>query len=315
MPGPDFHTASPPPRLRAALVFLAVLSFYAATAGGSLATQDASAVFAQTRSIIERGASDVPLEISGSDWRGVDGRYYLPFGIGQALYNVPFYVAGKAAIALTGIRIGGSDDTVLKAGVLAGNAVAGALCASLVFAFAWRLTGQVRPSVATAALFAFGSPAWTYSKFGFNAMPAALMLAAGVYGVWAGVRLGRTAPVAWGGAALGCAMLTRHEMLLAGIACLLWTASAARPQCRCRQVLVLAGILALAMAAWAWYNTARFGRPFETGHHPGFGGLGLLGLTLSPAASLFLYAPLAVVGLAAEAEVGGRGGQLGIVHL
>jgi hypothetical protein len=254
-------------------------------------------VFAQTQAIAERGVIDVPPEASLPVWRGADGRYHLPFGIGQAIYNVPFYLAGKAAIRVTGIHVGSSDDTVLKASVLLGNAVAGALCAAVVFAFAWRLTGRVRPGVVAAALFAFGSPAWTYSKFGFNAMPAALMLAAGTYAVWTGVKLGRVAPVAWGGAALGCAMLTRHELLLAGIVCLVWTLRAARAQYRRRQGFALAGTLGLAMAVWAWYNMARFGRPFETGHHPGFGAMGLFGLAVSPAASFFLYAPLAGVGI------------------
>jgi hypothetical protein len=296
MLGYDF-CARPPARRSAALVFLAVLSLYAATAGGSLATQDASAVYAQTRSLVERGTADVPPEISGPAWRGVDGRYHLPFGIGQALYNIPFYLAGKLAIRLTGVRIGNSDDTVLKASVLLGNAVAGALCASLVFMFSWRLTGRERHSVAAAVLYAVGSLAWTYSKFGFNAMPTAVMLAGGMYGVWSGVKLERVAPVAWGGAALAFAFLTRHEMLLAGIVCVLWTASAARPQCRRRQVGCLIGVLGLAVLGWVWYNTVRFGGPLETGHHPGLGGVGLLGLTLSPAASVFLYAPLAGVGL------------------
>ena len=288
--------ATPPARRTAALVFLAVLSLYAATAGGSLATQDASAVFAQTRSLVEHGALDVPLEISGADWRGVDGRYHLPFGIGQALYNAPFYAAGKLAIRLTGLCIGNSDDAVLKASVLLGNAVAGSLCAAVVFLCAWRLTGRERASVAAAALFACGSLAWTYSKFGFSAMPTALMLAAGVYGVWSGVMLDRLAPVARGGIALAFACLIRHEMILASAVCILWTASAAHPRRRGPQVGCLAAILGAAMAAWAWYNLVRFGSPFETGHHPGFGGLGLLGLTVSPAASVFLYAPLAGIG-------------------
>ena len=62
--------AKPPAFRTATLVFLAVLSLYAATAGGSLATQDASAVFAQTRSLVEHGTLDVPLGISGPDWPG-----------------------------------------------------------------------------------------------------------------------------------------------------------------------------------------------------------------------------------------------------
>src|SRR6476646_6669718 len=62
---------------------------YAATAGGSLATADAVAMLEQAKSIVDRGALDIPAEWSLPEWRGRDGRYYSPFGIAQSVYDIP----------------------------------------------------------------------------------------------------------------------------------------------------------------------------------------------------------------------------------
>ena len=288
------------PRKTAIYVFAAVLAAYLATASGSLSTQDAVAVYYQTRSIAERGAIDVPREISGDLWLGVDGRYHLPFGIGQAVYNVPFYLVGKLAIRLTGLRVGGSEEPVLKACVALGNTVAAAFCAAMVFLFAWRVSGSTRASLTGAALFAFGSPMWPYGKFGFNAAVTSAMLVAGIYGLYVGKVSRLVGPCVWGAFALACAVLTRHEMLLAGLVCLAWLVAAdpSRSRIRRAQTAAVGGILAAAVLAWMWFNAVRFGSPFDAGHAPSFGAMGLVGLLTSPAASVFLYAPLTVAGLA-----------------
>ena len=288
------------PTKTAACLFAAVLAAYLATASGSLSTQDAVAVYYQTRSLVERGAIDVPLEISGERWLGVDGKYHLPFGIGQAIYNVPFYAAGKLALRLIGLRVGGSEEPLLKACVALGNTVAGAICAAFVFLFAWRVTGSTRVSLAVAVLFAFGSPMWPYGKFGFNAAVTSAMLVVGIYGLYVGKTSRRIGPCVWGATALASAVMTRHEMLLAGLAALLWLVAAdpSRSRIRRAQTVVVGTILAAAVIAWMWFNVVRFGNPFEVGHTPTFGVMGLVGLLASPAASLFLYAPLSVAGLA-----------------
>jgi len=295
-------SSTPPrtPRKTAICVFAAVLAAYLATASGSLSTQDAVAVYYQTKSLAERGAIDVPLEISGDRWLGVDGRYHLPFGIGQAVYNVPFYAAGKLALRLTGLRVGGSEEPLLKASVALGNTVAAAICAAFVFLFAWRVSGSARASLVVAALFAFGSPMWPYGKFGFNAAITSAMLVAGIYGLYVGKVSRLVGPCVWGAFALACAVMTRHEMLLAGLAGLAWLVAADPSQSRIRrtQIAVVGGILAGAVLAWMWFNVIRFGNPLEAGHTPTFGVVGFVGLVASPAASVFLYAPLTVVGLA-----------------
>jgi len=292
---PDRRT----PRLAATLVFLATLAAYLVTAGGSLGTQDAVAVYFQTTSIVDRGAIDVPLEISGEKWLGVDGRYHLPFGIGQAVYNVPFYLAGKAVVRATGLKVSGSAEPVLKACVALGSTVAAAAAVAFTFLLAWRLTGSVSASLMCAVLLAFGTPMWLYGKFGFNTALTAATLTIGTYGLLVGRLTQRMAPYAWGAAALAFAVLTRHEMALAGLAALLWVAFSGtqRWDRRIRAALVVGSILAASAAAWMGFNWWRFGNPLEAGHSPTFGVVGFAGLLVSPAASLFVYAPIATIGL------------------
>lgn len=277
-----------------------MLAAYLATASGSLSTQDAVAVYAQTKSIVERGAIDVPLEISGDRWLGVDGRYYLPFGIGQALYNVPFYLAGKVAVRVTGLRIGGSEEPLLKAFVALGNTVAAAVCTAMVFLLAWRVSASPRGALTAALLCAFGSPMWPYSKFGFNAAVTAAALAVGIYGLYVGRTSRRVVPCVWGALALAGAVMTRHEMLLAGLAGLAWLAFAERTDSRIDRIQVgaVGGILAGAVLAWMGFNLSRFGNPFETGFAPTFGVTGFVGLLASPAASVLVYCPLTITGVA-----------------
>ena len=76
---------------------VAVWLVYITTAGGTMATGDAVAMFEAARSMIDRGTLDVPASQSSELWRGVDGRYYTPFGIGQSLFDVPFVLAGRVA--------------------------------------------------------------------------------------------------------------------------------------------------------------------------------------------------------------------------
>ena len=69
---------------------------YIVTAGGAMATGDAVAMFEVARSLIDRGTLDVPAEQSIDAWRGVDGRHYTPFGVGQSLFDVPFVLAADS---------------------------------------------------------------------------------------------------------------------------------------------------------------------------------------------------------------------------
>jgi hypothetical protein len=274
---------------------LAAGLIYFSTAGGTLDTSDAVSVLDEATSIVTRGALDVPP--GDSIWVGRAGRHYLPFGIGQTLYDIPLLFVGRGAAQVAGARFG-DPDTIPKAVVALGSAVAIATAVAFGFLLALRLSGDARASMLAAAALAFATQFWPYSKFGFNAALAAAALAGGLYGVAAGWRTGSAGLAAAGGAGLALALLTRHEFVLAAIIALAWLALADRARTDRRRLLAAAGVpIAIGFLVSCGVNIIRFGRPFFSGHQPGFGTSGFLSFFISPSGALLLYSPVAIAGI------------------
>ena len=281
----------------AALLALACWLIYLTTAGGSLGTGVAVAMYEEAKAIVDRGAFDVP-STRMDEWRGPDGRYYTPFGLGQPLYDIPFLVAGRLIAGATHVRLGDAD-VIPKAVVALGSTVTASLCVAFTFLFAYRLSGDARASLLSALALGFGTLMWPYSKFGFNAALAACGLSAGVYGLAEGWSTRRAKVLAGGGAGLGLALLTRHELVLAAAVGLGWLAWQIRNDSR-RGPLMLsasAGVIA-AIGLAAFHNVVRFGTPFSSGYTPALSGAGILGLTVSPSGALLLYSPIAIAAVA-----------------
>lgn len=294
--------------LTGGLVLAATLALYLATSGGSMATTDAVVTFDVTKGLVEgRG-----LALSGNllgleSMRGVDGRYYSPFGIVPSLFNVPFYLAGRWVQSVTGVRMG-SADTMPKAVVVLGGAVAAALVVWATFLLAWRLHGSARGACVAAGLLGAGTLLWPYSKFGFNQPLAALFLVLAVLALWRGVREAWLPGGTWAGAWTGLALLTRHEMgFFAAVAAVyLFLATRDRPEIGRRLAVRFGVTFVAAMAVWCTLNAVRFGSPLDTGllrdPTPAFGSpiaTGLVGLLFSPGASLFLYSPVVLLAVPA----------------
>ncbi|MEO8069775.1 MAG: hypothetical protein ABI652_00105, partial [Acidobacteriota bacterium] len=108
---PRASRSGPPSDVRrvAWLVAAATWLVYVAAAGGTLGTGDAVAMFDEANAIVTRGALDVPASQSDEAWRGLDGRYYTPFGIGQPLFDIPLLLAGRAVTHVAGLRLGDAD--------------------------------------------------------------------------------------------------------------------------------------------------------------------------------------------------------------
>ena len=173
--------------------------------------------FDLTRSLVEEGSLALSGNLLGLEAnRGVDGRYYSQFGIGQSLYNVPFYAAGRAIQHMTGLGLG-KPDSLLKAAVDIGSAVAAAGTVAIVFVFALVLTGRAVPALVCAAACGVGSLLWPYARFGFNAPLAAWLLTTTVTSLWLGVRHDRRHLVVIAGFVAGAAWLTRHEFVIVSV--------------------------------------------------------------------------------------------------
>jgi hypothetical protein len=287
------------------LVAATALCLYIATAGGNLGSSDAVFTYEVTKSLVTEGSVGVAYNVKDSELhRGLDGRFYSPFGIGQSVFNIPFFVAGRALRAWLPLRLG-TPEALDKAVVAMGNTVAAAGVVWVVFLLAWRLSGDLRAAMSTALAVGFGTLLWPYAKLGFNAPLTTWCLSGGVYLAWTGVGLASTARLAGAGALIAGAFLTRHEAMLAAPVVALWIVTG-RPGWRQR----LTGVtwfglpLVLALVFWCWYNAIRFGDPLNTGYadDPTVGATdslvgGLYGLLFSPGRSLFVYTPLVVAGL------------------
>jgi hypothetical protein len=280
-------------------LWLGVWLAYLLTAGGTLATRDATSTLALAEAMIDRGQVDVPAGQSDEAWRGVDGRYYIPFGIGQALYDVPFVVCGRLALSTLGLPVD-RQEPLVKAGVALASTVSASLCAVAVAALAWRFGRDRRAALVAGLLAAFATPLWPYSKFGFSAPLVGAALAAGVLGLAAGTEDDRPGWVLAGGAMLGAALLVRHEAVLAAATALAWLLVQPKYRLMRGRMAAIASIGPLAAIGLSMaYNVARYGGPLRTGYTPGIAWQGAWGLLASPAASILVFAPIVAVAVPA----------------
>jgi hypothetical protein len=263
------------------------------TAGGSMTSTDAVVAYDLTQSLVEHHSIAISHSILGKPaYQGIDGRYYSGFGLAQSIWNVPFYLAGRAAARH--VRQPDAAAAIPKAVVTLGTIPAVALLAWCAFALLASLGVVDRRAAAAAILLVVATPLWPYSRFGFNQPLAALLLWAAVL---CAVRARRDLVMAAAaGLVAGALILTRHEMFVA--AGLLAVYVALDPPHLRRAAAFAAGFLPLA-AAWGAYNWIRFGSPLQMGYlrdtSIGWSGsiaTGTLGLLFSAYSSIFLYCPL-----------------------
>jgi len=291
---------------RATLALLAMmLCVYGVTTGGSFATDLAS--YEVTRNLVEHGTVAMSYDVLATDAeRGVDGRYYAPVGIGHPLFGVPFYLAARTVQRTLGVRLG-KPESLTKAAVVAGSAVAAALAVTVAFRFALAISGAPAAAGAVALALGFATVLWPYSKFGFNAPLAALAVVAGMFCVWTGTRTSRESGLAFGALCLGYGALTRHELFLLGLPVAVWLwLESTDVRSFARRAVMFGLPFAGALAVWLSYNYVRFGHPLDTGlmRDPNVRFdtpvlVGLHGLLFSPGRSLMLYSPVVMAAVPA----------------
>ena len=116
-------------RLAAWAVFAVVLGVYVTTTGGSYATDLAS--YEVTKNLSRHGSFAMTYNVLASEaQRGLDGQYYAPVGVAHPLFGIPFYLASRAVQSLVPLNVG-KPESLDKAAVVTGSAVAAALCAGM----------------------------------------------------------------------------------------------------------------------------------------------------------------------------------------
>ena len=293
-------------RLAACLVYAITQCVYLTTAGGSFTTSDAVVTYDLTRQLVEKRSIALSENVNGaSSIAGRDGRAYSPFGLGQSIYNVPFYLAGRTIEGRMGKL--GRNGSVTRATVALGSTVAAAAGVAVAFLFAWRLSGSMDASIVTAFALAFGTVLWPYSKFGFNAPLVTVLLLLATYLTWLGLTTRHPRTVLAAGLSMALTTLTRHELMLAVVPLGVWVFAAAAPsfESRLRRLATFVMFPAAAAGVWLLYNLLRFGNPLNAGQLGGgtieFGPIiaGLHGLVLSPGRSVLLYSPIVALGVVA----------------
>jgi len=266
-------------------------------------------VFALTASLVDRHSIALPDGSAGLDASpGLNGRSYSRYGIGQSIYDIPFYVAGKAIVRAMARPIG-RPDSIPKAVVALGSAVAAAGCVLVVWLLSLRVGATARGAFVAAASAAVASPLWPYSKFGFSTALTALVLLTSACFLAGREPRRRVSSAAAAGLVLAFGWLTRHEMaivLAPFVAFVLLTRGPSSRETSWR-IAALVGCAAAGGVVWAWYNAARFGDPLSVGYSPGFDGSGYAAFLVSPAGSVVLFAPIAIVWLCGLFMRGGAG--------
>lgn len=277
-------------------VFLFFALLYAATMSGTISSSDGHTMFLLTRSVVERGAVDVP---GGNTLAGVGGRAYPKAGIGQALLGVPAYWAASRLVeALPALQ--GKREAVQKFAVQSMAPLVGALVCLLFLGLLRAESVPPRTALLGALLLGIATPVWVYSKT-YTAETWLMLCLTATFGSL--IRFRRTGSVgaaALAGTACGLAILIKVAMALPVAAFAIYFLDSLRRRKGSLPAFAAAALpLLVAMAGMLLYNHARFGSFTESGYGveqtaSAYGTpllVGLYGLLLSPGKGAFLYAP------------------------
>jgi hypothetical protein len=282
----------------AALLWLGCSAAYFLTAPGRIDMFDGGIRHDVTESIIEIG---VPA-VRDPSFPGIPGRggmRYAWYELGSSLSAVPFVLVGAWF---------GRGSLESKQFAFAMTSVPFAAAAvALVFLIYGRLGCSLARALAWALVIAFGTLLWPYAGSSFDAALQAFWL---TLAIWAAIEAFGARSWRWAalsGAAF--AMLVNVQeayVVLAGsvVAVAPLTFSGVRRRLNDRLVYVIVVGLGVGLAGIALANAFRYGSPSETGRmittgtHPVWGNplVGLAGLLISPAKSIFLYSPTTVLG-------------------
>jgi hypothetical protein len=295
----------------AALVFTLFFAAFTICGRGRVITLDALGMLAVTKSIVDEGSVAVsPSFAAAGAVPGRGGRYYVQWGIGKSLANVPFYLAAKAFAAAVP-RFPQEHVTHLFVSQL--NPILTALTCACLFRFCLFLTLTPRQALGLAALYGFGTIAFVYAKDDMSEPLAALLILAGIYAAILHARSGRVGWALASALALGGAVATRYVLAyvpaLVGLYLLgnRLAPAGGRRRTSSASLALYFGVLGAFALALAYYNYVRFGSVGETGYDKVGYGIGafsffsarfleqLVALLVSPGRGLFFYMPFLVV--------------------
>jgi len=333
-------------RRTACLVFLFFVGLCLLSVGEGLYSTDGETMLRTTASIVDHHQSAIRCRSRlPNAVRGVDGRCYSRYGLGQPLISIPLYLLAKGINTL----LPGTDYAALVfLFVPRLNQIITPVTCVLLFSFASRLYHSSRLGVGLSLVYGLGTMAWPYAKYYFSEPLSTLCLLATAYFLFVFREQGKLKQLILAGVFLGYAFLTKLSsavVLPLFLAYALPTGPALRsfrslvsratpfrgrlsmsagPEdsqiesyriCSLKRLLAFLAPAVLFLAIASLYSYYAFGRPVTGGYQqegwttPLY--VGLYGLLLSPGKSLLLFVPLTIVaplGLVAFYR-GGRKGE------
>ena len=280
------------------ILFSFFLIAFLSVSSGLIASSDGVTVFNVTQALVERGE----IAVKGDNVaEGVGGRLYSRYGIGLSLAAIPFYLLGKAMTLFSPAHL---DPLVLKGAVSLTNAAIGALACILLFLAALRFGYSQGVAFLLTVAFAFSTFFIVYATKSFLTQPleTVSMLGSIYHLVRSRDDDTRRRPF-YAGLFAGVGILTKWFFVInlpILTVYLLITSDRGR---RVRDLVFFSIPIGMAFAFGLGYNYMRFGSVWQTG----YAGIisfstpllvGLYGLLLSSGKSLFLYAPVALLGVA-----------------
>ena len=281
----------------AALLWVACTAVYFLTAPGRIDMFDGGVRHDVTESLIEIG---VPA-VRDTWFPGIPGRggyRYAWYELGSSITAMPFVMLAS--------RLGrGSLEARQFAFAMTSVPFAAGVVVLMFFIFG-RLHCSVPSALRWSLVVGFCTMLWPYAGSSFDATLQAFWL---TLAIWGAVEAMAGASISWAiaSAVAFCMLVNIQEsyLVLGASAAAVFPVTWSRVRDRLtdpRFVVVTAGVI-IGIALIAAANVLRYGNPLTTGRaitggpHGVFGNpvIGLAGLLISPAKSVFLYSPVAVV--------------------
>ncbi len=276
----------------ACALWIGCTAVYFVTAPGRIDMVDGAIRYEITDSLLNHGRFDILNSFTpGTPGRG--GRHYSYYPIGTPLLSLPFLAAGWWL---------GHDALESKQFAFSLTSVpfAAATVATLFLIFG-RLGCSPNRAAGWALVAAFCTPVWVYAGSSFDVAQQTLFI---LVAVWAAVEAFANESLRWAMASgLSFALLINvQETYVVLAACVAdvapATARSVWERLTNRVTITIFALLAAGLATVLAYNAFKFGNPLNTGRgtvpHPLVGNpaVGLAGLLVSPAKSIFLYCPV-----------------------
>jgi hypothetical protein len=282
------------------------LTAFLSVSSGIIASTDGLFVFKVTQALVEHG------EIAISEENILIGYGDQPvsrFGLGLSLAAIPSYLLGRLVSVFTPESFQG---LVLKGSVSLTNVVVSALACLLLFLTGRRLGYSDRVSLLLTMSFAFTTFFVVYATKSFLTQPLeTLCLVGTLYHLIKYSRTPDTRAALYAGGFCGAGILTKWVFLINLPMVVAYLLATSGKDHRARDLSIFALPVALFLALALGYNYMRFGSIIRTGYEDEGVALfstpllvGLYGLLFSAGKSLFLYAPIAVLGCVAVRPFG-----------